>query len=73
MTIHITLPAEAQAPLETALHHYRKAISDLDVAIESAAWGAISTLQGSRDLQAHTIAAIINNCSLNFVGEGVPA
>lgn len=73
MTIHIALPSKAQAQLETALAHYRNAIADLESAIQAEAWGAIHTLQGSRDLQAHTIEAIVNNCSLNFVGEGVPA
>ncbi|MFP6365494.1 hypothetical protein VST45_32060 [Pseudomonas aeruginosa] len=73
MTIHIALPSKEQVQLETALALYRKAIADLNSAIESGAWGTILTLQGSRDLQVHTIAAIVNNCSLNFVGEGVPA
>jgi len=73
MTSHIELPAKAQAQLEIALSHYRKVVADLDVAIQSQAWGEINTLQGSRDLQAHTIAAIVNNCSLNVVGLGVAA
>lgn len=61
MTTHIALPSAAQAQLETALLLYRKAIGDLECAIQSEAWGSILTLQGSRDLQAHTIAAIVNN------------
>lgn len=73
MTIHIALPTKAKAQLETALDHYRKALADLETSIQSGAWGEINTLQGSRDLQAHTIAAIVNNCSLSFVGEGLPA
>lgn len=73
MTIHIALPAKAQAQLETALVLYRKAIADLELAIQSEAWGTIHTLQGSRDLQAHTIASIVNSSSPIFVGEGVPA
>lgn len=73
MSIHIALPTKATAQLETALALYRKAIADLDCAIESGAWGTVLTLQGSRDLQAHTIAAIVHNHTLNLVGEGVPA
>lgn len=77
MTIHIALSSKAQAQLETALVLYRKAIDDLQCAIESNAWAAILTLQGSRDLQAHTIAAIVNNHALStdsrVVGEGVAA
>lgn len=73
MTTYVALPTNAKAQLETALALYRKAIADLNSAIESEAWGAVLTLQGSRDLQAHTIAAIVNNHTLNLVGEGVPA
>lgn len=73
MTIQIALTSKVQAQLETALALYRKAIDDLELAIQSEAWGTIHTLQGSRDLQAHTIAAIVNNCSPIFIGEGVPA
>lgn len=72
MTIHVALPTQAKAQLETALLLYRKAIADLDTAITSEAWGHVNKLQGSRDLQAHTIAAIVNNCALSFVGEAVP-
>ncbi len=73
MSMHIALPVKAQGQLETALVLYRKAITDIDVAIQTEAWETIHRLQGRRDLQAHTIAAIINNCSLDFVGKGVPA
>ncbi|CAI8960084.1 hypothetical protein [Pseudomonas soli] len=73
MTIHITLPGKAQAQLEIALGHYRKAVAELDAAINSGAWGTVPNLQGSRDLQAHTIALIINANSPMLVGEGVPA
>ncbi len=73
MTIYVALPVKVKAQLETALALYRKAIDDLNSAIESEAWGSVLTLQGSRDLQAHTIAAIVNNHALNLVGEGVPA
>ncbi|MNH30917.1 hypothetical protein D3C79_912360 [compost metagenome] len=73
MTVYVALPTQAKTQLETALAHYRKAIAELNSAIESEAWGAVLTLQGSRDLQAHTIASIVNNHALNLVGEGVPA
>lgn len=73
MAIHIALPSKAQAQLETSLLHYRKAVADLETAIQSEAWSEINTLQGRRDLQAHTIAAIVSNCSLSLVGVGVAA
>lgn len=73
MTMHVALPVKVQGQLETALGLYRKAITDLEAAIKSEAWETIHRLQGRRDLQAHTIAAIINDCSLDFVREGVPA
>ncbi|MBC3410066.1 hypothetical protein HU720_01945 [Pseudomonas sp. SWRI51] len=73
MSIHIALPGKAQAQLETALVRYRKAIADLDAAIKSQAWGRIHALQGSRDLQAHTIAMLVNANSPVVIGEGVPA
>lgn len=73
MTTQIALPALAKAELETALELYRKANTDLDSAINAGAWGQISGLQGRRDLQAHTIALIINKSTLSLVGEGVPA
>lgn len=72
MTIHIALPTQAKAQLETALVLYRKALSDLETAITSESWGAVNALQGSRDLQAHTIAAIVNNCALSMLGEMAP-
>lgn len=73
MTIHIALPSKAQAQLETALGHYRKAVADLDAAINSGAWGKVPNLQGCRDLQAHTIALIVNANSPALVVDGVPA
>lgn len=73
MSMHIALPVKVQGQLETALVLYRKAITDIDAAIKSEAWETIHRLQGRRDLQAHTIATIINNCALDFVGKGVPA
>jgi hypothetical protein len=73
MTIHIAVPTKAKAQLETALVHYRKAIVDLNTAIEVGAWGKVHALQGSRDLQAHTIAVIVNSCTLTLAGERMPA
>lgn len=73
MTVHIALPGKAQVQLETALVRYRKAIADLDAAIKSGAWGQIHALQGSRDLQAHTIAMLVNDSTPALIGEGVPA
>lgn len=70
MTTHINLPAAAQIQLEVAIRLYRKAIADLDSAINSEEWGRIHTLQGSRDLQAHTIAALVNRTTLSFAAEG---
>ncbi len=73
MTIHIALPNKARAELETALLHYRKAVADLEIAIQSEAWETIHSLQSRRDLQAHTIAVIVNNGSLSIVGVGAAA
>lgn len=70
MAIHIALPIQAKAQLETALVLYRKALADLETAIASEAWGNVNRLQGSRDLQAQTIAAIVNRYALSLVGEG---
>lgn len=73
MTVHIALPTQAKAQLEVALVHYRRAVVDLDTAVEAGDWCKIHALQGSRDLQAHTIAVIVNSCTLTLIGEGVPA
>lgn len=73
MRLHIALPATAQAQLDIALAYYRKAIADLDAAINSGAWGEIHALQGSRDLQAHTIAMLVSAGAPVLIGEGVPA
>ncbi|MNP81126.1 hypothetical protein D3C76_1794030 [compost metagenome] len=68
MTVHIALPNKVRVEQETALLEYRKAVDDLETAIQSEAWGEVNSLQGRRDLQAHTIALIVNNCSLRMVG-----
>lgn len=71
MTIHIALPSKEQAQLEVALSHYRKAVADLEAAIQAEAWGAIHSLQSRRDLQAHTIAVIVSGCSQGLIQVGV--
>lgn len=70
MTIRIVLPGKVQLQLETAIRHYRRAVAALDEAVQSEAWDKIHALQGNRDLQAHTIALIVNGTPISFVPEG---
>lgn len=70
MTIHIALPSKIQMQLETAIRLYQHAVAALEDAIRCEAWEKIHTLQGRRDLQAHTIALIVNDTPISFVEEG---
>lgn len=73
MTVHISLPATARVQLQAALGRYRKAIEDLETAVIAEAWETLHSLQGKRDLEAHTIAVIVNASSPKLVEEGVLA
>ncbi|PWB34646.1 hypothetical protein DCO48_05745 [Pseudomonas sp. SDI] len=70
MTIQIVLPGKVQVQLETAIRHYRNAAAALGEAVQSEAWDRIYALQSNRDLQAHTIALIVNGTPISFVAEG---